>query len=400
MTPTDACLLPRRLSCAADTDAAGAKILRLTLVISTLGIGGAERVLSILANAWATRGDRVAVAAVSHAGEPAFTLHPSITVRTVRAPGGTTGRLERLTDLARLPAIRRALHQTAPDVVIAFGNASSILTAFAALGSDIPFIARETHDPAGDGPLEYSFRRLAYPFAARVVVLTERMLEGLPPRIRRRSAVIPNPVTVPPPLSATGAARPPRRAIVGSLGRLVDEKGFDVLIEAFARIADRHPAWSLVLWGEGPRKATLEALRDRLGLTTRVRLPGRTTDAYGELRSANLYVLSSRSEGFPMALCEAMASGLPVVAFDCRTGPREIIRDGVDGVLVPPGDIDALARVMDRLLGDESARSRLAARAPEVTERFSLSKVLDMWDDLLSEVVRSRPRSRQVVTPT
>jgi glycosyltransferase involved in cell wall biosynthesis len=374
-------------------DTTGAKLLRLTLVTYTLALGGAERVLSILANAWAERGDRVAVAALSHAGEPAFTLHPSIPLRIVGAPGRVTGGLEKLTSLARLSAIRRALGQPIPDAVIAFGDASSILATFAALGSKIPVIAMETHDPALDGRLVRSCRRLAYPLAARVVVLTERMLEGLPSAIRRRSAVIPNPVIVPPPPSAEGVASVLPRGTIVSVGRMVDEKGFDVLIEAFARIADRHPAWSLVLWGEGPRKATLEALRDRLGLTARVRLPGRTTDAYRELRSADLYVLSSRSEGFPMALCEAMASGLPVVAFDCRTGPREIIRDSVDGVLVSPGDVDALARAMDRLLGDEVERFRLAARAPEVTERFSLSRVLDMWDDLLSGVVRLGPRS-------
>ena len=198
---------------------------------------------------------------------------------------------------------------------------------------------------------------------------------------------MPNPVVRPParppsPAAAHGGAR-----TVVAMGRMTRQKGFDLLLEAFAARAADHPEWTLEIWGEGPQHGELEARAHAPDLAGRVRFPGRADDAYAVLAAADLYVLSSRYEGFPMVLCEAMASGLPVLSFDCRTGPREIVRDGVDGVLVPPGDVAALATQLGRLMADEGARAALARRAPDILERFGVSRVLSRWDDVFQEVL-------------
>jgi glycosyltransferase involved in cell wall biosynthesis len=197
--------------------------------------------------------------------------------------------------------------------------------------------------------------------------------------------VIPNPVLPPParPLCADGKKDPCRVVYVGRLSAV---KGLDRLLRAYAKVAPRHRQWHLELWGDGPESGPLKELAEQLSMTDRVRFGGWTDSPYSVLRDADLFVMSSHTEGFPMGLCEAMACGVPPVSFDCPSGPRHIIRHGIDGVLVQNGDVDSLAEAMGQLMGDEEARNRLASRAPEVLERFSARKVLAMWEDLFRQV--------------
>jgi glycosyltransferase involved in cell wall biosynthesis len=195
--------------------------------------------------------------------------------------------------------------------------------------------------------------------------------------------VVPNPVDVEA-LGTDGARELPiaPRTLV-AMGRLARQKGFDVLLDAFARCAPAHPEWKLLILGEGEERTRLEAQVRALGLDGRVQLPGRVQRPGAILRRAELFVLPSRWEGFPNALLEAMACGVAAIAADCPSGPRDIVRPGVDGVLVPPEDPAALAAALDRLLTDGEERRRLAARAPEVRERFGLPQVMARWDALL-----------------
>ena len=169
------------------------------------------------------------------------------------------------------------------------------------------------------------------------------------------------------------------------MGRLHQDKGFDLLIQAFKQLASAHPDWDLVILGEGGERAALEAQLRQSGMQDRVWMPGRVGNVGDWYASADLYVLTSRFEGLSNTLLESMASGLAAVCFDCDTGPREVVRDGVDGVLVRPnGDVPALCAALDAVMGDDAMRARMAAAATDVRDRFSANRVLARWEELLT----------------
>ncbi len=297
-------------------------------------------------------------------------------------------------NLLRLQVLRRELRRIAPDAVVSFLPAMNVLAIMAARSLRVPVVVSERVDPFlyRIGATWDTLRMATYGLANAIVVQTHGALEFYPWPIRRRVTVIPNPVPLPV-VEEQAEALFPRRPVVVGLGRLHREKGFDLLLEAMARLASVHPEWSLAVLGEGPARQELEALRDRLGLGDRVWLPGAVTDPARYLKQADLFVLPSRTEGFPNALCEAMACGLPVIAADCRSGPSEIVRPGLDGLLVPVEDVSALATAIDRLIRDAPLRKALASRAPEVLERFGMERVMGAWEDLLEQVVvESRKR--------
>lgn len=372
-------------------------MMRLTLVISSLAGGGAARVLSLMANHWAERGWPITLVTFHDRGEPPFfDLHPRVRHHSVPCfsrPDALGRARDRLTHLWTL---RRAIRESDPQAVISFIHMGNVRVLLACLGLRLPVIVSERTEPAL-GPLPWRWRllrRWLYPLAARIVVQTESARDWFPPAVQAKTDVIPNPVTAPPAeeddAGPDAGADADRRTVL-TMGRLVPVKGYERLLQAFAAIADRRAEWSLVVWGEGPLRADLEALRSRLGLDGRVFFPGRTREPFRELRRAALFVLTSRREGLPNALTEAMACGLPVVSFDCSSGVHSIIRDGVDGILTPPGDVRALASALDRLMGDPSERRRLAARAPDVLRRFGPERVMGRWEALLRASVPTPP---------
>src|SRR5262249_25656006 len=154
-------------------------------------------------------------------------------------------------------------------------------------------------------------------------------------------------------------------------------------IEAFSQIAERHPGWSIKVFGEGPERPSLEQLIASKRLADRVILAGWHDDPFAADGQGEIFVLSSRFEGFPNALLEAMACGMAALSFDCESGPAEIIRDGIDGLLIPPGNTASLAAAIERLITDEPLRRTLGAEAVRVVERFGVEQYFARWDAVL-----------------
>jgi glycosyltransferase involved in cell wall biosynthesis len=233
-----------------------------------------------------------------------------------------------------------------------------------------------------------ALRRITYQWAAGVVMQTQEGLRWLNAKIpRAQGVVIPNPVLLPLP-TAEPILHPDRVVLAGrrlllAVGRLDKGKQFGQLLDAFAVLAPQYPSWDLVILGEGPEGLELEQRAARLKLGQRVILPGRAGNIGDWYRRADLFAVTSRYEGFPNTLAEAMAHGCAAVSYDCDTGPRDIIRHEQDGLLVSPvGDVAELTRALGRLMGSDEERSRMGQRAREVRDRYSLEKILAMWDRL------------------
>ena len=365
---------------------------RITLVASSLDVGGTSRVMTILANAWVAMGRPVAIVVLDWPRESFFPLDPRVEVRHLDLISESHGMLSAiLNNLGRVRALRRHIGATRPEVVLSFGDRTNVRALLASIGAPwaITVADRTAAQPSSGRPWRW-LRRSTYPRADALVIQTEAMTRELAPRLRARAVVIPNPV---PDLPGEEPGSTPSRAAehrVVALGRLVPQKGYDTLIDAFAAVAARDPLARLEIWGAGPEEDPLRRQIAALGLAGRAELAGQTDRPLDVLRSATVVALASRVEGFPNVLLEAMSLGRPVVAVDCRYGPAEIVRDGVDGFLVPPGDTAALADAISTVLDLPILQGSMGEAGREVRTRFGVEAIVARWDALIEAVAMRR----------
>ena len=182
--------------------------------------------------------------------------------------------------------------------------------------------------------------------------------------------------------------------VVVAAGRLTRQKGFDRLVVAWAGVQEKHPDWRLDIFGHGDR-AALQARVDEQGVTGTVRVRGFTSDLRQRFAESSIFVLSSRAEGFPMVLLEAMSCGLPLVSFDCRTGPSQLIRSGHNGLLVPDGDLQGLTDALITLMEAPDARRRMGAEGLRMVRQYTPDRIAAHWEQLFRELDRA-PRHRLI----
>ncbi|WP_127552194.1 glycosyltransferase family 4 protein [Actinoplanes sp. OR16] len=222
-----------------------------------------------------------------------------------------------------------------------------------------------------------------YPRLDAVAVLTRADLRSYREALGggTRLVRIPNGIPV-----RAGVPSPSRTPVVAAAGRLNRQKGFDLLIEAFARVHVAHPDWELHIFGAGKWREKLTAMIGERGLGGVVRLRGLSRDLDGEFATASIFALSSRKEGLPMVLLEAMSAGLPAVAFDCPTGPADVVEDGVNGLLIPAEDVDGMAAGLVRLIENGSERARMGLAAQATGARYEMPAVVAQWEELFGSL--------------
>ena len=381
---------------------AGPPAIRIVLA-NAHAMGGTVRATLDLAEQLA-RHREVELIALKRRGprRPFFPFPDGVTVTTLDDRGRERGFAERV--LAALPSVLvhpedygyraaslwtdlrllRRLRATGGDVVLATRPAWALLaTAAAPPGAVV--VAQEhlnfhAHRPALAADVHRRYGELD-----ALVVLTEGDREDYA-LLAQRVVRIPNPTPASP-----GGRSPLEAPVIAAAGRLTSQKGFDLLIEAFAPIARRHPDWTLRIHGGGPERASLQAQVDALGLAGRIVLTGPTRRLGEALAQASLFALSSRFEGFGLVILEAMSHGLPVVSFDCPRGPGEIITAGRDGTLVPPGDVPALTAALEELVTDPARRRAYGAAALETARAYDREAIAAQWEALLLPLQQPEP---------
>jgi glycosyltransferase involved in cell wall biosynthesis len=352
----------------------------LFIVQDSQGWAGTERVLNLVANALSADRD-VEVLSLSPRRESGagYPYLPAVARSWLPAKNGPGGIFA--TNFSLAAHIARGRYDAV--ILAGIGEIKFLVAALAARKSR--FAGWEHFNAA------YTHRRLNRKLAARrldaVIVLSKRDEADWHRLLAPKAVVvrIPNPI---PALSAgpgeMPAAVPARRIL--ALGRLEEQKRFDLLLEAFALFRQSHPDWNLRIRGAGSLEPALRAQAEALELGSAIEILPPTAEVLSEYRSASIYAMSSKFEGFPMTLIEAMAQGLPCVSFDCPNGPSEIIMDGEDGIVVPLFDTTALAGGFSRLASDEGLRAAFATRARENVRRYEIDRILPLWNEFLEKL--------------
>ncbi|VAX12939.1 Alpha-1,4-N-acetylgalactosamine transferase PglH [hydrothermal vent metagenome] len=364
--------------------------MQLTIVTSSLSAGGAERVLSIMANYWASHGHCIHFLTLDAIEGDFYALDPKIQRHALGLLHGSNslwGTFKK--HFLRLLWIRRIIKESQPDAVICFMDRMNVATLVATHWLTIPVIISERIDPEWHhiGIFWNILRRLMYPYANILVVQTETVRNWAKRYLPDdRITIIPNPLESKQQTHRLNCPIVLPEQYIVAMGRMVPQKGFDTLLSAFASLAEDFNHWELIILGDGSERNRLQQQAKKLGIDHRLHMPGRISPSDQILEQAEIFILSSRYEGFPNALLEAMRAGVAVISFDCPSGPAEIIHHGVDGLLVPAQDSQALTQAITKLIQDRKLRQSLGDRAKDVKERFSLEKVMRQWQDVIETV--------------
>jgi glycosyltransferase involved in cell wall biosynthesis len=363
------------------------------LLAHAWGFGGTIRTTLTLAGALSATHDVEIVSVLRRRERPFFGLPDRVPVRALedrREPTRLARALGRLPSLLIHPEdyaypwcslwtdvrLLRGLRALRGGILVATRPALNLLAARLAHPS-VTVIGQEHLNFAAHRPRLAADLRRHYGRLDALTVLSSDDLRDYGALLGERVRQIPNPVTELDDGTSDGSAK-----VVVAAGRLNTQKGFDLLIEAWRPVAERHPDWTLRIYGSGPERELLE--RAAAGLP--VELPGRTDALGAAMAAGSLFALSSRWEGFGLVLVEAMGKGLPVVSFDCPRGPSDIVSPGEDGLLVGPEDVPGLTAALLELIEDPPRRARMAAAARATARRYEPTAVVPHWDALFKDL--------------
>ncbi|HIP33479.1 MAG TPA: glycosyltransferase family 4 protein [Bacteroidia bacterium] len=358
--------------------------MKFLFVISSLKGGGAERVLALLANEFSSRKHEVII--TTRLSECAYELHSNIQHQTIfKNNENITGIYGKVKFLLRLTNM---IKREEPDLIISFMKGMNRKVIMVSKLLNIPVIVSEhINYQSGMNLFSWIERRWIYKMADAVTVLTNYDYEMYYRNFLNNVSVMPNPVTFES-IKKLGL-RDKTLFVSGNLDRW-SHKGFDNLLIVFSNIVKVQPDWKLKIAGSGEKgEIYLSQIVDNLNIKGNVDFLGFCRNIKQELQKSSIFVLSSRYEGFPMVLIEAMSQGCACISFDCVSGPSEIINNEVDGLIVEDQNLYEMEKRILELIEDEKLRERLAISAIENIQRLSIQNIGDKWLSLIDDVIKS-----------
>lgn len=358
------------------------KKYKIYLYIPSLSIGGAEKVTIFIAQYFQENGAEVSII-TNYINDLEYELPFDIKRISL------IDKSEKISKIKIIKRIKKIINDQSPDLLIAMGTPLSLYATSAVKKTNTKLIISERNSPENFSGKKItqlvSNRSLSkangYIFQTKGAANYYDWVEG-------KKAIIPNPLFVH--NIPESFKRKKEKAIV-NIGRLHPQKNQKLLINAFSLIEKKYQEYNLVIYGEGPERENLESQIKELNLTERVFLPGSTPEVLDKIKKASIFAFSSDFEGMPNALIEAMALGLPVVSTDCPSGgPKELIENGVNGLLTPVGNKEKLAENLDYLLSNPSIANELGNEAVRVREKLNADKIGKEWLDFSLKILNEQ----------
>lgn len=354
--------------------------MKILFVIGSLTGGGAERVISELANNMTESGNCVSVLTIA-SSKVGYHVSDKVSIIDCSQRKNIAG----ISFIKRVKKMRKEIKLINPDVVISFTVAVNIYSILSCLGLKTRLVLAERNDPRYDptGKVSRVLRKILYPLADNFVFQTNGEKEFFSKSIQKRSTVIPNPVN--PNLPEPYQGERDKRFVTAV--RLVPQKNLKMAIDAFAMAVKKHPEYIFEIYGDGPQRQELQNYIDDKNLSGTVFLKGRSDDIYNDIKSASGFILSSNYEGISNSMIEAMALGIPTVSTDYPSGgARELIKHGVNGFLVPVNGADEMSIVILNLIENEDLRLSIKHNAVEIRQKLNIDCIVKKWFDYIASI--------------
>lgn len=352
------------------------------MVIPSLGSGGAERVMSGLANDWIVKKKCTLEIVVLMDSEDFYHINDNIKIHRLNYNAG--GSLKLFNFFILLIKLKKLIESVKPDLCLSFIRQSNLLTLLATRNLNCKVVISERDSPQAFVSKFYNFlRKKLYPYCDGMIVQTNDYKDFVVNSIGNiNQVVIPNPVR------DINTNKNSREKIIISVGRLIPVKGHKYLIDAFSKCKSNQD-WKLVILGEGALRKDLEQQINKLNLQDKVVLVGAVHNVDDWLRKSSIFAFTSLSEGFPNALAEAMSASLPCVSFDCITGPKDLIEHEESGYLVDVGNVSDFSNKLDILMGSKKLREEFGEKSKITANTLDLKSISERYFAFLVEVFNS-----------